>query len=139
MKRSRDLWHELCDRYSTPDGLPTWKEAGIWTRDKLFFWKRYIDITTAAMAGNRAFPDGLIYVDLFGGAGICSLKGSNKRFPGSVLIAAHAKKPFRRIIVCKTDPSLAEACRTRLNRCGTDSETHVLSGDCNDLIGEVVR
>ena len=138
MKRSRDLWHELCEKYEHPDNLPTWEEAGKWTKDKLYFWKRYIDITTAAMVGNRAFPGGLVYVDLFGGAGVCSLKGSNRRFPGSVIIAAHAKKAFSKIIVCENDPSLAEACRIRLSQSGTKSEIELLTGDCNILIHQVV-
>ena len=115
MERAIDLWHDLCSKYSEPDGLTTWKEAGRWTRDKLYFWKRYIDITSNAMCGQRgrrAFPGGLVYVDLFGGAGVCALKGrSHERFPGSAIIAAHAPKPFERIIVCENNPSLAEACR----------------------------
>jgi three-Cys-motif partner protein len=143
MERSIDLWRDLCEKYSEPDGLPTWEEAGRWTRDKLYFWKRYIDITTKAMcgtAGRRAFPDGLIYVDLFGGAGVCTLKGRSKeRFPGSVIIAAHARQPFEKIIVCEKDPSLAEACRARLAKTAVADRCEVLIGDCNQLVAEVVR
>jgi hypothetical protein len=54
MGRSIDLWRELTDKYEQLDNLPTWEEAGKWTEDKLYFWKRYIDITTKAMAGK--FP-----------------------------------------------------------------------------------
>jgi three-Cys-motif partner protein len=126
-----------------PDGLPAWEEAGRWTRDKLYFWKKYIDITTRAMYGQRgrhAFPDGLVYVDLFGGAGVCSLKGRAKeRFPGSAIIAAHAPEPFEKIIVCEKDPLLAEACRARLQKTTVASRCEVLVGDCNDLVGEVAR
>ena len=111
-REQKNSWRSLCEKYSQPDGLPTWEEAGHWTIDKLYFWKRYIDITTAAMCGpkgRRAFPDGLVYVDLFGGAGVCSLKSrSKKRFPGSTIIAAHAAKPFQKIIVCEQHESLAD-------------------------------
>ncbi len=143
MKRAIVLWHNLCEKYSQPDGLPTWEEAGQWTKDKLYFWKRYIDITTNAMCGERgrrAFPDGLVYVDLFGGAGVCTLKGrSKRRFPGSTIIAAHAPRPFEKIIVCEKNPSLADACRARLAKTAVADRCEVLIGDCNQLVDEVVR
>lgn len=142
MVRAIDLWRDLCDKYSEPDGLPVWEEAGRWTRDKLYFWKQYIDITTKAMCGargRRAFPGGLVYVDLFGGAGVCALKGRSKqRFPGSAIIAAHAPEPFEKIIVCEKDASLAKACRERLSRTAVADSCEVLTGDCNQLVTQVV-
>jgi three-Cys-motif partner protein len=142
MKRAADLWHELCEKYSKPDNLPTWEEAGRWTRDKLYFWKRYIDITTTAMngeSGRRRFPGGLVYVDLFGGAGVCILKGSSKmRFPGSAIIAAHAPKPFEKIIVCEKDPAMAKACHNRLAKTAVANRCEVLVGDCNQLVEQIV-
>ena len=142
MKPAIDSWRELCEKYSEPDGLPTWEEAGRWTRDKLYFWKRYVDITTNAMCGERgrqAFPNGVVYVDLFGGAGVCSIKGHpERRFPGSTMIAAHAPKPFAKIIACETDPSLAVACRIRLGKTSVADRCEVLDGDCNELVDQVV-
>jgi three-Cys-motif partner protein len=142
MERAIDSWHELCEKYSLPDGLPTWEEAGRWTRDKLYFWKRYIDITTKAMCGERgarAFPDGVVYVDFFGGAGVCSIKGHpDRRFPGSAIIAAHAPKPFAKIIACEKDKSRAEACRVRLGNTSVADRCEVLEGDCNELVGQLV-
>ena len=111
---AKDRWPELCKLVEEDDGLPTWDEVGHWTEDKLYFWHRYIEITTSAMVGNPTFPDGLVYVDLFAGAGICTLKESKRRIPGSVLIAANAAKPFTRIIACEKTPELADACRARL-------------------------
>lgn len=139
MERAIDLWRELCKKYEQPDGLPTWKEAGKWTEDKLYFWKKYIDITTGAMVGHRSFPNGVVYVDLFGGAGICSLNNKSKRrFPGSAIIAAHAKKPFCKIIVCEQNPLFAEACNIRLHNSGTQSAIEVVTGDCNTLIYQII-
>ncbi len=141
MERAIERWNELCESVAQPDDLPTWEEAGLWTQDKLYFWKRYIDITTIAMDGARgrkAFPGGIVYVDLFGGAGICTLKESGKRFPGSALIAAHAAKPFTKIIVCEENPQYANACRTRLSRTTVANRCKVMEGDCNLLIDQVV-
>jgi len=140
MERAIDLWRDLCEKYKEPDGLPVWTEGGPWTKDKLYFWKRYIDITTKAMHSSRAFPGGLVYIDLFGGAGVCALKEAPKRrFPGSAIIAAHAAKPFRKIIVCEQDQRLAKACRTRLEATPAADRCEVLVGDCNVLVHEVVR
>ena len=142
MERAIDRWNELCESVEQPDDLPTWEEAGLWTRDKLYFWKLYIDITTKAMdgwRGRRAFPGGIVYVDLFGGAGICTLRESGKRFPGSALIAAHAAKPFTKIIVCEEKPEYAGACRARLSRTTVADRCTVLEGDCNRLIDQVAN
>jgi len=140
MGRAYEKWRELCDQVQEPDGLPTWEEAGVWTRDKLYFWKRYVDITTNAMARkSTSFPGGLVYVDLFGGAGICTLKGTGERFPGSALIAASAEKPFRKIIICEKDPGLAAACEERLSKTPVANGCRVLTGDCNQLIRAIVR
>lgn len=143
MERAIDLWRDLCEAYKEPDGLPTWEEGGQWTKDKLYFWKRYIDTTTKAMSGasgRRAFPGGLVYVDLFGGPGVCTPKGCpSSRFPGSAIIAAHAPMPFTKIIVCEMDPSMADACRTRLDKTPAAGRCSVLVGDCNELIEDVVR
>lgn len=133
-----DRWHELCMSVGEDDGLPTWDEAHHGTEQKLYFWHRYIQITTSAMVGNPAFPDGIVYVDLFAGAGICTLRESKKRIPGSVLIAANAPKPFARIIACEENPTFAKTCRTRLSRTVVKSRCHVLVGDCNRLIDEIV-
>jgi three-Cys-motif partner protein len=140
MKRAIDSWRDLCEKYSEPDGLPIWKKAGLWTQDKLYFWKRYLDITTKAMYCNPAFPGGLVYVDLFGGTGVCALKDApNRRLPGSAIIAAHAAKPFRKIIVCERNRRSAKACRARLAATSAADRCDVLDGDCNELADQVVR
>jgi len=62
----KDRWRELCKSVDEDDGLPK-REVGHWTEEKLFFWNRYIDITTRAMVGHPKWPIGLFYVDLFAG------------------------------------------------------------------------
>ena len=83
---TKDRWPELCRLVEKDDGLPTWEEAGHWTLEKLNFWHRYLEITTKAMVDNPVWRGGVVYVDLFAGAGICTLKDSGKRIPGSVLL-----------------------------------------------------
>ena len=136
---AEDRWPELCRLVAKDDGLPTWEEAGYWTKKKLYFWHRYLEITTTAMFGNPTFPDGLVYVDLFAGAGICTLKESKKRIPGSALIAANTNKPFSKIIACEERPEYADACRDRLERTPVAKRCHVLTGDCNQLVGQIAE
>jgi three-Cys-motif partner protein len=107
-RKSNDRWPESCDRVTADDCLPC-REAGAWTEDKLFYWNRYIEITTKAMVGKPNWPGGIVYVDLFGGPGDSKLRESAKRIPGSALLAAGAPKPFTRILICEKDPRIADA------------------------------
>src|SRR5207249_4737603 len=109
----RDRWQELCKLVQEDDGLPV-REVRHWTQEKLWFWNRYIEITTSAMVGKPQWSAGLVYVDLFGGPGALRLRNSRRKIPGSPLIAAHSPKPFERILICEKDKKLADACDRRL-------------------------
>ena len=119
------------------DGLPT-RESGPWTFEKLWWWNRYIEITTMAMVGKPQWPC-VVYVDLFAGPGICSTRKSGERFPGSALLAAHAPKPFSKLILCEEEPQLAAACAARLKVHGAEKRSVVINGDCNLRIAEIVN
>ena len=56
----KDRWPELCDRVAADDGLPTRSDVGAWTEDKLYYWNRYIEITTNAMVGNPKWQGGIV-------------------------------------------------------------------------------
>ena len=136
--RKKDRWPELCKLVEEDDGLPT-RESGSWAEDKLFFWNRYIDITTSAMVDHPAWPEGVVYLDLFAGPGICSIRGSNRRVPGSPLIAAHATKQFRKILLCELDPKNAKACKERLKQSPASDRYKLFCGDCNEQISQIVK
>jgi len=54
MARHKDRWPELCKLVEQDDALPVRDEGvGPWTEDKLYFWNRYVDITTRSMADKR--------------------------------------------------------------------------------------
>jgi len=138
MPRSRNRWPELCERVATDDGLPV-RESGSWTEDKLFDWNRYVEITTTAMVGKPNWQGGVVYVDLFAGPGVCEIRDSKKRIPGSVLIAAFAPKPFAKIIACELDPVKAEACEKRLAAAEVGAKAKVIVGDCNQRIADITN
>lgn len=135
-KNARDRWPELRALVADDDGLPT-RVAGPWTFDKLWWWNRYIEITTTAMVGSPHWS-GVVYVDLFAGPGICTTRINGERYPGSALLAAHAPKPFSKLILCEEDPCLAEACAIRLRQHNASSRSVVITGDCNHKIAEIV-
>jgi len=136
-RKGKDRWPELCGQVSQDDGLPC-RDVRAWTEDKLFYWNRYIEITTSAMVGKPEWAGGIAYVDLFGGPGVCKLRESGRRIPGSPLLAAWAPKPFDRILICEKEPSLADACRQRLVSAGAPDRATVFVGDCNKEIRKIV-
>jgi three-Cys-motif partner protein len=134
---TRDRWPTLLDLVKTDDNLIV-RECGQWTVDKLWFWSRYISITTTAMVGKPKWPGGLVYVDLFAGPGVCRVHDTKERIPGSPLIAANAPKPFKKIICVELGEKEADACKQRLSRSPANKSFMVIRGDCNEVIEEVV-
>lgn len=138
MARRPNRWFELCQALLADDGLPT-RSSGTWAEDKLYFWNRYIEITTKAMVGKPSWPGGLVYVDLFAGPGICEIRETGKRIPGSPLIAVNAPKAFTRIFLVELDADLASACRARVASCPNGRNCVVLNDDCNVAVSTIVK
>lgn len=136
-RANRDRWPQLCELVAIDDGLPV-RSAGQWTKDKLFFWNRYLEITTSAMVGSRHWA-AVVYVDLFAGPGVLQLRDSGQRIPGSVVLAANTPKPFDRLLVCEKDQDIAAACEARLKASGVANRSSVFVGDCNERISDLVR
>lgn len=133
---TRDRWPRLLSLVEKDDDLPV-RECGEWTIDKLWFWNRYISITTTAMVGNKNWSGGLVYVDLFAGPGVCRVRSTLERIPGSPLIAANAPKPFDRIICVELGDKEADACEKRLFQSPAHDRFQMIRGDCNEVIDKV--
>lgn len=119
--------------------LPPPKDDGLYMQtvgkqsfDKHYFLMRYIDIFTTAMTGKWK---GLHYIDLFAGAGIEKLQGSEELRWGSPMIAANAPKPFHRLHLCELDPQKYEALEKRITQIRPDSQ--ILKGDANQEIHKI--
>ena len=123
-------WEKLVESVQADDGLPT-RDSGYWAEDKLWHWNRYVEITTRAMVGKPTWPGGVIYVDLFCGPGVCLIRNSKRRIPGSPLIAASAPKQFAKLLLCEIDPSNAAACESRLRSMQAPPSFQMFRGDCN--------
>lgn len=137
-KPNPDRWRELCESVKADDGLPT-RESGILAQDKLYFWHRYLEITTTAMVGHPSWPAGLVYVDLFAGPGVCKIKNSQRRIPGSPLIAAYTPKEFRKILLAELEPANADACARRMQQSPAATRFQMFVGDCNEMVDAIAK
>jgi three-Cys-motif partner protein len=114
------------------DGLPA-RVSGPWAEDKLDALSRYSRIVLRAVKNKWK---GLIYVDLLAGGGKCILRGTNKEFDGSPLLALECNDPsFTTVVLVESDGRLCRALRTR-TAAAADRVT-VIDGDCN--AADVIR
>ncbi len=136
-KGHRSGWDDLLFSVKVDDGLPT-RGSGQWAKQKLWHWNRYIEITTSAMVGNPNW-NGIVYIDLFAGPGVCQIEKTGERVPGSPWIAARAPEKFSKILLCELDESCAFACDQRLSKILDREIFKVFRGDCNEQVCEIVK
>jgi len=115
------------------DGLYT-PTVGKHSSDKHYFLMRYIDIFTTAMTGKWK---GLHYIDLFAGAGIEKLRGSEELYWGSPMIAAKAPKPFDRLHLCELNLQKYQALKKRVG--DTRPNSQILNGDANNEVYNIAK
>lgn len=84
--------------------------------------------------------DGAVYVDLFAGTGLVSLKSTRHGdvLPGSALCAATLKNPFDYMVCVEKSAKKCEVLKSRLRRARRGGKFTVINGDCNSRIGDVV-
>ncbi|MCK4871866.1 MAG: three-Cys-motif partner protein TcmP [Phycisphaerales bacterium] len=109
-------------------------EVGAWSADKHHFLRRYIDAFTTSM--RRKWPE-MHYIDLFAGAGIERLGGGDLSW-GSPLIAAQATHGFTQLHLVERDPKHFDALRQRIAKFRQSPPPHLLCGDANELVRDVV-
>lgn len=117
------------------DGLPA-RIVRDWTKEKLHYFKRFIDIFTPAM--RKTWPE-RAYIDLFAGPGKCILATSKEEIDGSPLIALKVEHPFTKYIFVEKEKALLDALRDRVGRLNLKITPTYLVGDCNSMIGEIKR
>jgi three-Cys-motif partner protein len=82
--------------------------------------------------------EGLTYVDLFAGPGICVVEDTGEELRGSPLLALDTKKPFDAVLCIEQDDEARDALDRRVRRHARGNTAEVLSGDCNAIIGQVI-
>ncbi|HET9177541.1 MAG TPA: three-Cys-motif partner protein TcmP [Terriglobia bacterium] len=120
---------------SAADGLPV-RSSGVWAEEKLYYLRRYMDIFSNGM--KKKWGDKLYYVDLFAGPGRCRVRGSDKEFDGSPLIALN-DFDFANYYFFESEPACVGALDARAKTRAPNKldKWRIIPGDCNDKIEEV--
>ncbi len=122
------------------DGLLT-PEVGEHSFNKHYFLARYIYAFTTGMknALKGGKWSGLHYIDLFAGAGLERLRDSKQLSWGSPLIAAQSQISFQGLYFCEIDQDKIDALRKRLAPFEHRADIHVVLGDANEKVGELIQ
>ena len=127
-----------CERGSlvqASDGLPA-RCVGPWSRDKLYYIRRYLEIFSVAMRGKFS---NLVYIDLFAGPGLCMVDDDSGEIQGSPLVALSVRHRFTEYHFVEADNRAMAALQERLIRSAPQTAVKYYSGDANVLIPELAR
>ncbi len=116
------------------DGLPM-RQAGPWAADKLDYLARYINVFETAMREKWAVR---YYIDLLSGPGKNRVRETGEILLGSPLIALTTPHPFTHYIFADLDPQNTRALQERCSASPYRDRVTVLTGDCNELVGQIV-
>lgn len=111
------------------------RAVGPWSKEKLRVVGNYMGIFTGSM---KAKWNGLTYVDLFAGPGICVVEDTNEELRGSPLLALDTKKPFDKVLCVEQDNEARDVLEQRVRRHERANTVEVLPGDCNVIIAKVI-
>jgi three-Cys-motif partner protein len=121
------------------DGLPA-RVGGPWTREKLDYVERYATAFMRAMSPHRRAGrwSRLVYVDLLAGPGLGIDRDTGAEFDGSPLRALKVEPAFDKLFFGDLRRRNVAALRRRI---GEEHMVRVdlLHGDCNELVGKVVK
>jgi three-Cys-motif partner protein len=133
----RKLSNENCENPDPVDGQAN-QSVGNWSRRKHARLTEYLEATREV---RRAYippkgSGGAAFIDLFAGPGRVRVRDSRETEEGSALIALHhSAAPFTHVIMCDLEPSNIAALRARTAH---DPRAHVIEGDCNERIDDIV-
>lgn len=109
------------------DGLPVLIQ-GPWSRDKLFFVTKFMEIFNAGMKNLWATR---VYVDLFAGPGLCLDRETRQEFDGSPLCALKCRTPFTHMFLNDREDRFIDALKERQGHISPAANVTYSSFDCN--------
>jgi three-Cys-motif partner protein len=116
------------------DGLYT-LSSGVWAIEKLDYLSRYIGTFETSM---REKWDHRNYIDLFAGPGKNVVKGTNRIFLGSPLIALTTRYPFTGFYFVNNKRSEMDALKQRCTASPHFDAVHIFSEDANKIVDIIV-
>jgi three-Cys-motif partner protein len=118
----------------TDDGLFI-PEVGGWAETKYRLLSLY---DTLFSSGMRYKWDKRVYIDLYAGAGINRIRGTQRLVYGSPLLALQVNHPFDKYVFCEKSKRNIEALRERTKKISADADVQIIQGDCNEKIREIM-
>jgi three-Cys-motif partner protein len=116
------------------DGLHL-ADVGGWAAEKYKLVALYATMFSRAM--RRKWPS-LTYIDLFAGSGRCRLGDSGRIALTSPTTVLGLSDRFDRYIFCESASDVAAALRVRAARDFPDRTAHILCGDANALLRQIL-
>lgn len=117
------------------DGLPV-QCVGAWAEDKYFFLEAYLN---ASCEARRKFTDrnNAVFIDLFAGPGKCVIRSEKKEIvSGGMRALQRDEAPFNELFFFDISKANTDALLKRINN---QTNCHVICGDSNALIPELVK
>jgi len=123
----------VADPSISDDGLFT-PEVGSWSEDKY----KLVGLYSRLFATGMKFKwEQRVYIDLYAGAGVAKLRGTEKRVMGSPLIALTVRDPFDLYIFCEENDVNLEALKQRVKRITPERKVEFVPGDCNAKVNRI--
>lgn len=116
------------------DGLIT-PEIGSWGEEKYRHVALYSSLFAKSM---RRKWECLVYIDLFSGAGRSMIRGTSRIVNSSPLVVLGLHDKFDRYIFCEKEYNKYEALKKRIKREFPDTDSHIIEGDANQKVDEVL-
>jgi three-Cys-motif partner protein len=117
------------------DGLST-PEIGSWGEEKYRLVAFYSSLFAKSM---RKKWDCLVYIDLFSGSGRSQIRGTARIVNSSPLAVLGLADKFNRYIFCEKDRRKCEALKQRVRRDFPGMEVHIVEGDANRKVAEILE
>lgn len=127
------MFHDDNFNFVEDDGFSV-PEVGSWAHRKYKLIRLYSELFTKSM---RSKWDCLVYIDLFAGAGLSRIRGTNMIVQSSSLIALGNEIPFDKLIFCEANPDNYDALNYRIKKAYPLKDTTIINGDANDVVPDL--
>jgi three-Cys-motif partner protein len=133
----------LCEWGEKHAGSGPTVEYGPHTLLKLICLSYYAEMFAKIAKGEKARAhgyDGALYLDLFAGPGVVTIRGTGDKVAGSPIAAISAANvPFDHSVLIESNPERSSALLKRLGSFLPPDTFTVFKGDCNKELNRVVR
>ena len=123
----------ICPFITAEDGLSL-RCSGYWSRDKLYYVDRYMNIFNKAM--KQIWKD-RVFIDLFSGPGRCIIRKSEQFIDGSPILALKQNPSFTKCIFIDLNDETINCLLKRIKSLNFPIQIKTIHGDCNNVINNI--